>query len=177
MGQTMKVLVLLGLVVLMGGAVKVAQDTRGSVTIGALPTLAKEAEQTCTPGDQDQYVNRPERLQLLRPCLRVTGTVDYLHIENDGDVHIRARLDPPYQSLLVDGNNKVEGGDLVVEPVCYALPLQADVMRLCASDPDRISSIPQLGDHIWMEGRYVLDIGHTSFAELHPLYRWGKASN
>ncbi len=176
MGQTVKLLMLLGLVALMGGAVKLAQVTRGSVTVGALPVLAEGAEQPCAPGDQDPYVNRPERLQLLRPCLRVTGTVSYLHIENDGDVHIRVRLDPPYQSLLVDGN-RAQGGNLVVEPVCYALPLQADVMRLCASDPDRVSSIPQLGDHIWMEGRYVLDIGHTSFVELHPLYRWGKAGN
>lgn len=163
----------LGLFVLIGVAVTVAQATHGSASVGPVPALAAGAEQPCTPGDQDPYVYRPERLQFLRPCLRVTGTVTYLHVEDDGDVHLRVRLDAPYQSLLVDGN-KFESGDLVVEPVCYALPLHADAMRLCAADPDHVSSVPQLGDHVWMEGRYVLDLGHAAWAELHPLYRWGR---
>jgi len=111
---------------------------------------------------------------VLKPCIRITGTVDYLNVEDDGDVHFRIGLDPPYRGLLADGN-KYEGGDLVVEPVCYALPLQANAMRLCASNLDRIQGIPQVADHVWMEGRYVLDLGHSAWSELHPLYRWGKA--
>lgn len=174
MARLANVLKIIGLAVLMVGMVKVAEATHGSAAVGALPALAAGADRPCTPGDQDPYVYRPERLQLLRPCLLVTGTVSYLHIEDDGDVHFRVRLDPPYNALLVDGN-KFTSGDLVVEPVCYALPLHADAMRLCAADPDRLTSLPQLGDHVWMEGRYVLDIGHTAWAELHPLYRWGNA--
>jgi hypothetical protein len=174
MGRTVKLLMLLGLVILLGGAIKVAGSTPASPVTVAPPVIASGAEQPCTPGDQDQYIYVPERLQVLKPCLHISGTVDDLNVEDDGDVHLRIRLDPPYQSLLVD-SNKYEGGDLVVEPVCYALPLQADAMRLCASNPDRIQSSPLVGDHVWMEGRYVLDLGHSAWSELHPLYRWGKA--
>jgi hypothetical protein len=31
----------------------------------------------------------------------------------------------------------------------------------------------QIGAHVWMEGRYILDLNHASHAELHPLYRMG----
>ena len=47
-------------------------------------------------------------------------------------------------------------------------------VRLCASDPDPyLGPFPREGDHVWMEGRHVLDLQHSSQAELHPLYRWG----
>jgi hypothetical protein len=29
-----------------------------------------------------------------------------------------------------------------------------------------------VGDKVWMEGRYVFDLDHSGWAELHPLYRW-----
>ena len=162
----------LGLIALIVGTVKLAEVTHGAATPGRPPALPAGVAQPCTPGDQDPYVYRPERLQLLLPCLRVTGTVTYVHTEDDGDVHLRLRLDPPFDGLLVEGN-KATSGDLVIEPVCFAIPLHADALRLCAADPDRLPSVPELGDHVWMEGRYVLDIGHTAWAELHPLYRWG----
>jgi hypothetical protein len=174
MGRTAKLLILLGLIILLGGAIKVAESTPALPDMVAPPVNAGGAEVLCTPGDQDQYIYSPERLQVLKPCIRITGTVDYLNVEDDGDVHFRIGLDPPYRGLLADGN-KDEGGDLVVEPVCYALPLQANAMRLCASNPDRIQGIPQVADHVWMEGRYVLDLGHSAWSELHPMYRWGMA--
>jgi len=34
--------------------------------------------------------------------------------------------------------------------------------------------LPSVGMHVWMEGRYVLDLDHGGWAELHPLYRWGR---
>jgi hypothetical protein len=169
----MKLLLVLGSIALLAGAVKVAEATRGTATTGPSPSIRTAAERSCAPGDQDPFVYRPERLQFLRPCLRVTGVVRAVFVEDDGDVHLRVALDPPYDALLVEGNHKATDGDLVVEPVCFALALHADALRLCASDPDPVSSVPQVGDHVWMEGRYVLDIGHTAWAELHPLYRWG----
>src|SRR5260370_38224621 len=39
-----------------------------------------------------EYVYNPGRLQILEPCISVTGTVDEVRIESDGDVHIRFRL-------------------------------------------------------------------------------------
>jgi len=174
-GRAVKLLGLLGVVILLGGAIKIAEDAPVSPVAVALPADAGKAETPCTPGDQDQYVYLVQRLQVLKPCLHVTGTVDFRNVEDDGDVHLDIRPDPRYQALLVDGN-KYERGDLIVEPVCQALPMQADAMRLCASDVDRLQSLPQVGDHVWMEGRYVLDIEHNGWSELHPLYRWGKAN-
>ena len=173
MGRIGKLLLLAGLVILLVVAIKVAQQAGSAQPTVTPPAIASGAEQPCTPGDQDPYIYAPERLQVLRPCLHISGMVDSVDQEDDGDVHLRLYLDSPYQSLLADGN-KYEEGDLVIEPVCYSLPLQADAMRLCASNPDRIQAVPRVGDHVWMEGRYVIDLQHWAWSELHPLYRWGK---
>ena len=96
-----------------------------------------------------------------------------LSLEADGDVHMNLRLDEPYRGLLNAGNDH-EDGNLVVEPVCQIPPMQAEAIRVCASDPNPdLRPLPAVGAHVWMEGRHVLDLQHYSWAELHPLYRWG----
>jgi hypothetical protein len=165
---------LLGLAVLLAVGLKVAQTTRGPSPAGTMPPLAAGAEQPCEAGDQDPYVYRPARLLLLHACLRVTGTIVSSSAEADGDFHINVRLDGPYLTLLNPGN-EFEDGYLIVEPVCQFPPLQAEAIRVCAADPDPLTGgLPAVGDHVWLEGRYVLDLQHHSWAELHPLYRWGK---
>jgi hypothetical protein len=137
---------------------------------------ASTPDASCQPTDQDQYVYRPARLQLLLPCIRVTGTIVRSSAEADGDVHIDVRLDAPNAGLLTPGND-FEDGLLIVEPVCQFPPVQAESIRVCASDPDPLSGpLPGLGDHVWLEGRYVLDLQHHAWAELHPLYRWAKVA-
>lgn len=150
-----------------GPAAQVASpvNARGS----PLPTRS-----SCTPTDQDQYVYRPARLQAIAACIRITGTIVSSTAEADGDVHISVRLDPEYEALLTEANLN-EGGTLTVEPVCMFPPLQAEAIRVCASDSDQLpGGLPTVGDHVFMEGRYVLDLQHHAWAELHPLYRWGK---
>lgn len=129
----------------------------------------------CFPTDQDQYVHDPKRLQVLAACLRVTGTIVSLEASGgDGDVHIRLRLDASYTYLLKPANISDQHGDLVVEPVCVHSPREPDIAKLCATDPAPFNGPwPAVGQHVWMEGRYVLDVGHSGWAELHPLYRWG----
>jgi hypothetical protein len=128
----------------------------------------------CQPTDQDQYVYHPQRLHVLQSCIRVTGVVDALRVENDGDLHIQLRLDPQYRFLLQPANSH-EQGDLVVEPVCPSLPLQPDALDVCVGDAHPLTVLPAQGQRVWMEGRYVLDGEHGDWAELHPLYRWGVA--
>jgi hypothetical protein len=130
--------------------------------------------QPCAPGDQDPHVYRPARLQLVAPCLRVIGTVVSSSVETDGDFHLNVRLDDAYRGLLVAGNG-FEDGNLVVEPVCQIPPLAADAIRVCAADRAPLSPPPAVGQRVWIEGRYVLDLQHHAWAELHPLYRWGVA--
>jgi len=141
----------------------------GAPSIGPAVSL----DSTCTPTDQAQYVYRPARLQFVMSCIRITGTVVASAMEADGDFHLQVRLDAPSQGLLNPGN-QFEDGNLIVEPVCQFPPLQADAIRICASDPDPLAgALPGVGEHVWMEGRYILDLQHHGWAELHPLYRWG----
>ncbi len=142
-------------------------------TTGPSSGPAVSLNSTCPPADQDQYVYRPARLQPILPCVRATGTVVAKSTEADGDIHLQLRLDAPAQGLLNAGNEK-QGGNLVVEPICQFPPVQADAIRICASDPNPVRGpVPSVGEHVWMEGRYVLDLQHYGWAELHPLYRWG----
>ena len=61
----------------------------------------------------------------------------------------------------------------MIEPVCELRVTQADAIASCAADPDPVRGLPRLGEHVWMEGRYVADLQHGGWRELHPLYRWG----
>jgi len=131
--------------------------------------------ETCAPSDQEQYTYRPARLQFIAACIRVVGTIVETDGEQDGDIHINVRLDDAYRAVLNQGND-FEGGNLIVEPVCQIPPLQADAMRVCAADATPLGSLPAIGDHVWLEGRYILDLQHHSWAELHPLYRWGRVT-
>jgi hypothetical protein len=128
----------------------------------------------CRPTDQDQYVYDPYRLDVHAACIRVTGIVQAVRKEADGDFHILLALDPQYRYLLRPANQGEELGDLVVEPVCVRTVTQLDAEAICASDPDPLPPpYPVVGERIWMEGRYVFDLDHGGWAELHPLYRWG----
>ena len=142
----------------------------------ASPGVASYPAVGCTPTDQDRYVYNPDRLVVKARCLRVSGVIDAVRQEADGDLHILLRLDAPYQRYLTPANQGQELGDLVVEPVCVHPVSQADAIAPCAADPDPIQNLPHTGMRVWMEGRYVLDMGHGGWAELHPLYRWGPAT-
>jgi hypothetical protein len=138
------------------------------------PVAVKAPPKACVPTDQDRYVYNPTRLQVVTACLQVTGTVAAIRMEADGDLHILIRLDPAYIHLLRPANQGEELGDLVVEPVCVRSVSQADAINTCAADGDPIASLPaSVGAHIWLQGRYVFDLQHGGWAELHPLYRWG----
>jgi hypothetical protein len=83
------------------------------------------------------------------------------------------RLDEREQVLLNTGS-VAAGGNLVVEAICQFPPLQADAIRICAANPDPFPGpLPNVGDRVWMEGRYVVEVQHGTWTELHPLYRWG----
>ena len=138
------------------------------------PTTSPTKPATCKRTDQDRYVYNPSRLAVQAACIRVTGTVEAIRHEADGDLHILLALDSAYVHLLRPANQGEELGDLVVEPVCVRSVSQTDAIALCASDPDPFPGpFPVVGERIWMEGRYVFDLEHGGWAELHPLYRWG----
>jgi hypothetical protein len=157
-----------------GGSSASAGSTSASSSPMASPARsAAGSPVACAPTDQIQYVYHPARLQVVAGCLRVTGGVAEVRTEADGDLHILLDLDVAFAHLLTPANQGVERGDMVVEPVCVRSVSQPDAIEPCAADPDPMTTLPRVGDHVWMEGRYVLDLEHDSWAELHPLYRWG----
>jgi hypothetical protein len=58
----------------------------------------------CKAGDPLAGVYLPSRLTVKSACTTVTGTVDCVQSELDGDVHIRLRPDPAYRRLLTAAN-------------------------------------------------------------------------
>ena len=146
-----------------------------TATESASPTASATPKPVaCIPTDQDRYVWHPQRLLVKAACIRVTGVIQAVSKEADGDLHLRLALDPQFTSLLTPANQGVEQGDLVIEPVCVRPVTLVVSIAICASDHDPLAPpFPVVGDRVWMEGRYVLDLAHGGWAELHPLYRWG----
>lgn len=156
-------------------AALLAACARDSATAGDAARATGAPDTPCAATDQDHYVWDPTRLQLLQSCVYITGYVlTPVDLNADGDRTFLVRPDLPYQHLLQPSN--VEDGvrGLDIEAVCGVPPVIPAVIALCAGDPDpNLQTIPPVGTHIWLEGRYVLDLHHERHAELHPLYRLG----
>jgi hypothetical protein len=99
-------------------------------------------------------VYHPQRLKVKRRCAVAVGTVGKVKFEAyDGDVHLDLRLDPGYEQLLDDGNDRV-GGNLVVEVIPY--------------DRSRVA-IPEEGARVEVVGPWVADTQH-GWNEIHPAW-------
>jgi hypothetical protein len=133
------------------------------------------------PNDPNSHVYNPGRLTVIdpaNPCLSVTGTIDFIRSEADGDQHIGLKLDPQYAGYVNSCNSTCAGGaehgDLVVEPVCMTRNItQQDAISACTEQDGTtpyVNSIiiPSVGTHVRMTGAYVLDTVH-GWNELHPL--------
>jgi hypothetical protein len=115
-----------------------------------------------------QHVYNPNRLQIVNPCMSVTGTIDSIRVEKDGDYHIRLKVDPQFSNLINSANIKGQYGDLVLEPICQKPVKQPDAIAACANFHQSIS-IPPVGTHVNVTGSYVLDKEHGRWAEIHPV--------
>jgi hypothetical protein len=113
------------------------------------------------------YVYNPGRLQVLDACISVTGTVEEIRKEADGDVHIRFRLDHQFESLLNDKNISRQQGDLVLEPICQGRIRQADAEEPCHLYNGPYFE-PEVGQRYQVSGTYVHDADH-GWNELHPV--------
>ncbi len=134
----------------------------------------------CVPNDQDKYVYNPSRLQVISPCVRVSGAVKSVFVPSngeDGDASFQLDLDEPFQRYLNEASRKYQNGHMHVEIICYVKPSFFSTplaFFVCPQDPNPYRGpLPSIEQHIWAEGRLVLDMGHAGWAELHPLYRWG----
>lgn len=153
-----------------------SESSHSSVARSSLPspsasTVNIVAGGCVEPDSTASHVYHPDRLKILQPCITVTGVIEFIRHEPDGDYHVGLKLDPQFQDLVNSCNSTcldgAEHGDLVVEPVCMTTPTQADAVGACAGYRNPIV-IPPVGSHVSMTGAYVLDLDH-GWTEIHPL--------
>src|SRR5437879_1154890 len=104
------------------------------------------------PASISSHVYNPYRLQIVKPCITASGTVDRVIEEADGDVHLRTNLDPAYSNLTNSGNEGYpKYGDLVVEIICVNPPSQTDAIPACQNYTNQIP-VHSAGHHIVTTG-------------------------
>lgn len=146
-----------------------------SVQRAASLGVVRAGSPTCRPSPL-AGVHGPDRLQLIRACKDLSGTVTEVHGRNDedGDITFNLRVDPPNQKAM-NARNLAEGG-LHVEIV------PADEKGCTPGSPVTFHGVPGLGvcsganlvapkvgDHVRLIGALVLDIGN-GWNELHPVW-------
>ncbi len=137
-------------------------------TIGAIPVASSGAAPSCD-NSLWNHVYHPARLQVINPCITVTGRIAKRKAEPDGDVHIQLRLDAPYKNLLNDRNKIAQNGNLVLEPICVGPVTQADAKSACNNFTNKVH-IPAIGTHVSVTGAYVQDNqGGHGWREIHPV--------
>jgi hypothetical protein len=151
---------------------------------GAAPTSTANG---CDPSLW-QFVYNSARLPNKTDCRAVTGTIQSVLREADGDYHIR--FVPEEKGLTNAQNDQQQGGALVAETVCQFAPTQADAIQpcsnyrgpkfdmnqLCPTGPsqsnaqstasqERVCANPP---RIRITGYYTIDTDH-GLMELHPV--------
>ena len=116
-----------------------------------------------------QHVYNPQRLEVKKSCVTVTGIIASRKPEPDGDLHIRLKLDSQFEGMLNEGNNNHQGGNLVVEPICDHTVSQSDAVAACETFHSAIPRYP-VGTRVAVIGSYVLDHEH-GWMEIHPVVR------
>lgn len=116
-----------------------------------------------------QHIYHPDRLQEINPDIEVTGTVDRVKSEADGDLHVDIKLDPQYQGLINDKNVGYQHGDLVTEVIYARHVHQTDAKGDSQGfkNPVDTSALVK-GAHVGLIGSYVYDRAH-GWMEIHPV--------
>lgn len=132
----------------------------------------------CRSGPPLADVYHPNRLTVVKPCMTVSGTVESVRSEQDGDTHFDLALDRQFSDLLKAANFADQHGWLVAEVV------PADEPGCTPGQPPRPASgtydygictgadetTPTPGAHVYVTGPYVLDEDHGGWAEIHPVW-------
>ena len=129
---------------------------------------AKAPAFQCDKAIWDHLYNKERFDGSNRTCTLAVGTVERSEKDptGDRDYHIRLRLDPGQDWMLLPSNYAHQDGDLVLEVIC-AHPGKPE------HEPSRISCqgyqshvwIPEVGDRIAAVGEYVVDKAHYNTCE------------
>jgi len=135
----------------------------------AANSTTKESGNAVDPCDQSlwQHIYHSSRLEVIQKCITVTGVVEDVKPEKDGDEHISLRLDAGQEHLLNTKNYSEHHGDLVLEVICMKNVSQEDAVSACSGYYNNVY-IPKRGEKISATGTYVLDHQH-GWNEIHPV--------
>lgn len=142
--------------------------------VGAAVYYAHEASILGTPSlcrDQNNissHVYNPARLQTVKDCITVSGIVNNVIAEDDGDYHVWFHVDQQYMNLPNSANNDYRQGDLLAEIICATTVSQQDAVLACDNYSNQIP-LPNKNQNITVTGPYVLDSVH-GWMEVHPVY-------
>lgn len=114
------------------------------------------------------HIYHSYRLQVISPCITISGTIDKVIKESDGDSHIRFNPDSQFANLTNQANVDHQYGDLVLEAICQNPASQPDAITACTNFNQSVN-IPTRGTHVNVTGSYVLDSDHGGWAEIHPI--------
>ena len=117
-----------------------------------------------------RFPSAEDRLQVINPCLTVSGIIVNARREEDGDWHVQIDLEPEYRSLLNQANLQKQHGYLVLEPICSSRVSQSDTIAEGACDgfSQTIFTRDLIGTRVAATGAYVIDRQH-GWMELHPV--------
>jgi hypothetical protein len=144
---------------------------------GTAPSTAPSTECDSTIS---AHVYHPKRLIVKQECIAVTGSIvdatatqsqkqlDGTRHEPDGDTHGWLKVDSGFENLLNAGNMHDEAGNLVFEIICKFPVTQADAKAACQGFTDHVS-LPPVGSHVRIVGRFVQDTFHGQWNEIHPV--------
>ena len=146
---------------------KTSPTTTARATAVASPPTA-----ACT-GSPTAHVYNPDRLKLVAACVTVSGTIELVRAEPDGDFHIRLRVDAGQSCALQPCTNAqnaaAQRGDLVLEPVCENPVTQPDAVTACTGYHNPLM-VPPAGIRVRVSGPFVLDMSpNHGWLEIHPL--------
>jgi hypothetical protein len=122
----------------------------------------------------------PERLKLQDRCMTVSGTVDCLKAEPDGDIHLRLRPDGQYLRLLRPANSLQTCADQPSPHLIVEIIPQHSHGIFRTNDADAGGFItpaaPSPGSHIVVTGPYVIDTNvlHRVLYQGRPAENWAE---
>src|SRR5579862_45031 len=177
-------LIAVGVLLVVGSGACTSSSPTNEASPGAPGTsttagpVAPPGPAACRSGDPLADVYHPDRLEVRRACVTVTGIVRSVRREDDGDVDFDLALDASYRSRLTPANAAEQHGWLVVEIV------PADEPGCTPGRPPRPATgsydygictgsdetPPPVGAHVSVTGPYVLDEDHGGWAEVHPAW-------
>ena len=131
-------------------------------SIMGTPSLCRD------PNNISSHVYNPARLQTIRECITVSGIVNNVIVEDDGDYHVWFHVDPQYASLPNRANNDYRQGDLLAEIICATTITQQDAVLACENYTNQILPIPNSNQNITVTGPYVLNNVY-GWMEVHPV--------